>query len=62
MVEEATCDAHDEGEQRTGWCRMFDEHVELPFRTEVLGVEVTVSRIEERGTAPARCRGAGTRR
>lgn len=27
---------------------MFDEHVELPFETMVLGVEVTVRAIEER--------------
>ena len=46
LVEEATVDAHDESEQTTGFYTMFEEHLALPFKTEVLGVEVTVERID----------------
>jgi hypothetical protein len=35
-------DAHDESEQATGWFTMFENHLELPFETEVLGVRVSV--------------------
>jgi hypothetical protein len=48
MVEEATVDAHDEAEQATGWYTMFEEHLGLPFETQVLGVTVSVKRIELR--------------
>lgn len=45
LIEEATVDAYDESEQRTGFYTMLEENLEVPFRTEVLGVEVTVERI-----------------
>jgi len=45
MVEEATVDAYDEPEHASGWYTMFDEHLELPFETTVLGVAVTVTSI-----------------
>jgi hypothetical protein len=48
MVEEATVDAYGEAEQATGWYTMFEEHLDLPFETKVLGVTVTVKRIELR--------------
>ena len=48
MIEEATVDAYDEGEQAMGWQYAFDEHLELPFITRVLGVEVNVDRVELR--------------
>ncbi len=48
MIEEATVDAHDESEQAIGWFTMFENHLELPFETEVLGVRVTVDAIEQR--------------
>src|SRR5262249_37221658 len=48
MIEEATVDAYDESEQATGWFTMFEEHLELPFDTVVLGVPVRVTRIEHR--------------
>jgi hypothetical protein len=48
MVEEATVDANDESEQIMGWFTMFENHLELPFETEVLGVRVTVEAIEQR--------------
>ena len=48
MIEEATIDAYGEDEQATGWFTMFEEHVELPFETKVLGVAATVTSIELR--------------
>lgn len=48
MIEEATVDAHGEGEQSMGWQYSFEEHLELPFITRVLGVEVNVGRVELR--------------
>lgn len=48
MIEEATVDAYDESEQATGWFTMFEEHVELPFETTVLGAAVTVASIDLR--------------
>ena len=48
MIEEATVDAHDESEQAMGWFTMFEEYLELPFETEVLGVPVHVTSIEYR--------------
>ena len=48
MIEEATVDAYDEGEQAMGWHYSLDEHLELPFMTRVLGVEVNVERVELR--------------
>lgn len=46
MIEEATVDAYDESEQATGWFTMFEEHLALPFDTEVLGVRVAVEEID----------------
>ncbi|HEX3594470.1 MAG TPA: calcium-binding protein [Polyangiaceae bacterium] len=48
MIEEAIVDAYDESEQATGWFTMFENHLELPFETQVLGVRVTVEKIELR--------------
>lgn len=48
MIEEATVDAYDESEQATGWFTMFEEHLELPFETKVLGTAVTVAKIDLR--------------
>jgi hypothetical protein len=45
MVEEATVDAHGESEQATGWFTMFENHLDLPFDTDVLGVSVIVEKI-----------------
>jgi calcium binding protein len=46
LIEEATVDAYGESEQRVGFYTMMEENLALPFRTEVLGVEVTVKRID----------------
>lgn len=48
MIEKATVDAYDESEQAMGWQYSFDDHLELPFITRVLGVEVNVERVDLR--------------
>jgi Calcium binding len=46
LIEEATVDAYGESEQTTGFFTMFEEHLAVPFKAEVLGMEVTVERID----------------
>jgi len=49
MIEEATVDAYDEAEQALGWECVLEEHLVVPFKTKVLGVEVSVERVTMRG-------------
>ena len=46
MIEEATVDAYGEDEQLTGFFTMFEEYLELPFDTKILGTNATVDTIE----------------
>ncbi|MET8039321.1 hypothetical protein ABZU25_00495 [Micromonospora sp. NPDC005215] len=46
MVEDATVDAYGDDEQLTGLFAMIDEHLAVLFNTTVLGVEVTVGKID----------------
>jgi Calcium binding len=46
LIEEATVDAYDESEQATGFYTMLEEHLEIPFKTEVLGVKITVEKLD----------------
>jgi hypothetical protein len=46
LIAEATVDAYDDSEQMTGFYTMFEEHLVMPFKTKVLGVEVTVDRVD----------------
>jgi hypothetical protein len=46
MIEQATIDANDESEQATGWFTMIDENLAMPFETMVLGVPVSVERVD----------------
>ena len=46
MAEEATVDAYGESEQVCGFYTMLDNDLELPFKTAVLGSEVTVEEID----------------
>ena len=46
MIEEATVDAYNDEEQITGLFTMLEEHLAVPFDTEVLGITVTVAKIE----------------
>jgi hypothetical protein len=46
MVEEATVDCYNPSEQATGWFTMIEENLKLPFETELLGVPVTVQKVD----------------
>jgi hypothetical protein len=46
LVEEAIVDAYGEDEQLAGFYTMIEENLVLPFKTMVLGVEVTVEGID----------------
>jgi len=46
LIEEAIVDAYNESEQRVGFYTLLDERLETPFDTEILGVTVTVERID----------------
>lgn len=46
LIEQATLDAYTEDEQLTGFYTMIEDHLALPFNTTVLGVEVTVKKID----------------
>ncbi len=49
MVEEATVDAYGESEQAVAFLTVLQDELKLPFQTEVLGVTVTVERIDANG-------------
>ncbi|HEY7300919.1 MAG TPA: calcium-binding protein [Xanthobacteraceae bacterium] len=61
LIEEATVDAYGEEEQATGFFTMIDENLALPFRTRVLGIEVSVVGVEmdNDGRIKAVCENAG---
>ena len=46
MIDEATVDAYNDEEQITGLLTMLEEHLALPFDTEVLGITVTATKID----------------
>jgi hypothetical protein len=46
MIAEATVDAYNDDEQLTGLFTMIEEHLAVPFTTTVLGVEVTVRKVD----------------
>ncbi|MGH7554840.1 MAG: calcium-binding protein [Longimicrobiales bacterium] len=46
LIEEATVDAYDESEQKAGFFTMLENHLAVPFSTEVLGMTVTVETID----------------
>lgn len=46
MIEDATVDAYNDDEQLTGLFTMVEEHLAVPFTTTVLGVEVTVRKVD----------------
>ena len=58
MVEEAIVDAYGESEQLTGLFTMIENDLELPFASQVLGVEATVVKIDldDRGDIVAICK------
>ncbi|RNI04200.1 hypothetical protein EEZ25_08710 [Micromonospora aurantiaca] len=46
MIEEATVDTDRHEDERAGLFAMIEEHLAVPFTTTVLGVEVTIGKIE----------------
>ena len=46
MIEEATVDAYNDDEKLTGLYTMIEDNLAVPFTATVLGVEVTVRKIE----------------
>ena len=63
LVEEAIVDCYNESEQATGLYTMIEDNLALPFETTVLGVPVTVERVDltQRKEIVAVCRRAGAR-
>jgi hypothetical protein len=46
LIDQATVDCYNDHEQITGLFTMIDEHLAVPFDTEVLGMTVTVTKID----------------
>jgi hypothetical protein len=46
LVDEAIIDAYGESEQRVGLLCMIQEHLAIPFTTELLGMPVRVERVD----------------
>lgn len=46
LIEEAIVDAYNESEQAVGFHATIEQHLALPFETVVLGVAVTVKKID----------------
>src|SRR5437764_10678587 len=63
LVEEAIVDCYNESEQATGLYTMIENNLALPFETTVLGVPVTVERVDltQRDEIVAVCRRARMR-
>jgi hypothetical protein len=63
LIEEAIVDAYNEDEQAVGFLTMVEEHLALPFRTRVLGIEVSVVAVDmdDDGGLKAICEHAGSR-
>jgi hypothetical protein len=58
LIEEATVDCYNESEEVTGIFTMLEENLAVPFATTLLGVEVTVGRVDlnDAGEIVAVCR------
>ena len=63
MIEEATVDCCDELEQASGFYTMIEDHLAVPFATQVLGVEASVVGVEmdDNGSIKAVCERNGKR-
>jgi len=46
LIAEATVDCYNESEEITGIFTMLEENLSVPFTTTLLGIEVTVERIQ----------------
>ena len=49
LIEEATVDCYNESEQLTGLYTMIEDHLDLPFETELLDIPVTVEAVDLTG-------------
>jgi len=49
LIEQATTDAYNESEQAGEFFAMIEEHLAFPFVTQVLGQEVTVTKVDITG-------------
>ena len=58
LIEEATVDCYNESEEITGIFTMLEENLTVPFATKLLGLEVTVERVDlnKAGEIVAVCR------
>ena len=58
LIEEATVDCYNESEEVTGIFTMIEDNLAVPFATTMLGVEVTVERVDmnKAGEIVAVCR------
>ena len=63
LIDEAVVDAYGEEEQVGGFLTMMEEHLDLPFSTKVLGVDVVVENVDMTcdGQIVAACRRGKTR-
>jgi hypothetical protein len=46
LIDDATVDAYNDQEQITGLFTMLDEHLAVPFDTKLLGIPVTVTKVD----------------
>jgi hypothetical protein len=46
LIEKAVVDAYTEEEQAVGFLTMLQEHLTLPFSTNVLGIDVVVEKVD----------------
>jgi len=46
LVEKAIVDAYGETEQKTAFLTVIGDYLAMPFQTSVLGIEVTVERVD----------------
>ena len=46
MIDRAIVDAYGESEQTIGFYTMLEDNLKVPFQTKVLGLQVTVERID----------------
>ena len=46
LIEEALVDAYGDSEQRTAFFTVLEDSLAMPFKTQVLGIEVTVERLD----------------
>jgi hypothetical protein len=49
MIDEAIVDAYTESEQAVGFHATVEQHLQLPFETVLLGVAVTVKKVDVTG-------------